>query len=98
MNDKSNKSEYGEFIVVGVIVGLIFSGIGTFLWQVYHFLRFDEWTSLSLVDALRWCDLPWAYLPTEWVGLYRVLDFIPLSISLLVSSVCVFLWASYRND
>lgn len=85
--------EFQEFIPVVAIVGLIFSGIGIILWQLYHYLRFNEWISLSVVDLLKWCEVKWAFLPTDWLGMYRVLEFAPLSGSLFVAAWIVFLSA-----
>lgn len=96
MTDSKGKwadSGYDEFIAVGAIVGLFLASVGTVLWQVYHYLRFNEWVSLSVVDLLKWCDIQWAYLPTDWIGMYRVLEFLPLSASLLIAAWVVFLSA-----
>ena len=40
--------------------------------------------------ARRNWDSKWAWWPTDWVGLHKLLDAIPLSIALFVVGICVF--------
>jgi hypothetical protein len=74
------------------ILGFMLSGIGTFGWQLYNYLRYNIWTSVSVIDALQWTGQKWAYTPTDWLGVYRILEWMPLSVALPTMGIVV-LWA-----
>lgn len=71
----------GEILAV-IIVILIVSPMGILGWQIYQFLRFDAWISVSVIDALVWCDNKWASNPKEWLGLHRIFDWTPLALAI----------------
>ena len=52
-------------------------------YQVYNYLKAGYWQSISIIDALKSVDIQWAVYPQDWVGLWSVLDFVPLSIFIL---------------
>lgn len=56
-------------------------------WQVYTYLRHDIWTPVSIITALQWMDMNWAWRPSDWLGFYNILLKIPLSVSLFVVGV-----------
>lgn len=78
--------------IVGI--GLMASGAGILFWQGYEYLRFNTWTSLSIITFLGSIGIPelarWANFPTDWIGLYQILSRAPLSPALLVAGF--FLW------
>ncbi len=49
--------------------------------QIYHLLRFGEWMPLSVIWALRRTGVSWALYPNDWLGVYKFLDWLPLSFS-----------------
>lgn len=53
--------------------------IGILGYQVYIYLRLGYWVPISVVTALGWLNSAWALAPTEWLGLHKVLGFLPLS-------------------
>jgi hypothetical protein len=62
------------------LVTLVMSVPLILAWQVLQYLRYGSWPSLSVIDALQWFNVHWANAPTGWWGLYRVLDWIPMSL------------------
>lgn len=68
-----------------VFLGGFLGGPALFIYQVYFYLRFGEWSSFSLISVLSELDSRpghWALNPESWVGLHYILDFIPLSLVL----------------
>lgn len=87
------------FFVVLVVAPLL-GGIGTFGWQVYHWLDAGEWTSRSVLDFLRWAGVQadWVQYPTRWVGLWKLLNRLPLSLTGVVyGGAALALFASLRR-
>ena len=73
-------------------VAVLLAGLGVLGWQVFGWLSSGEWTSVSLLDFLRWGAGPktraWIENPTTWIGWWRVLNWTPVSgILLLVGMV-----------
>jgi hypothetical protein len=56
-------------------------------WQAYGYLRHGVWQPISTIDALRYMNMKWAISPTDWLGLYRFLDWMPLSLLSLITGV-----------
>ena len=59
-------------------------------WQVYEYLRYNIWTSVSVITALGWINFGWALNPTDWLGLYNILIKTPLSLMMFVIGIFVF--------
>jgi hypothetical protein len=74
--------DWGPVLSFAFIAVPIFSGICLVVWQIYRYLRYDVWTTVSVIDALQWSSVKWAHNPTDWLGLYRILDLMPLSLAL----------------
>jgi hypothetical protein len=53
-------------------------------WQVYEYLRYNIWTSVSVITALGWINVGWAFNPTDWLGLYNILIKMPLCLIMFV--------------
>jgi hypothetical protein len=77
-----------------VIISLLlfFSGVAVLGWQVYEYLRYSIWTAISVVTFFEWAGVPWASYPTDWIGLHSILKFVPLSLTLMASSVLVVMY------
>ena len=76
----------------------LFSGLCVFAWQIYEFLRFDIWHSVSLIDVLRIAEMSWATSPNDWLGLHRILEWIPLSLLLPITGVFCALMVGLQED
>ena len=56
-------------------------GCGIILFQIYAYLRFNAWTSVSIIDvAVQFSDDAWLSSPTDWHGLHSLLGMIPASL------------------
>lgn len=78
----TDKDDFIKFIAA---ITLIFGGLGVVGWQVYEFLRNNSWNPVSVVTALQWMKIQWALNPTDWIGLYNILQMVPLSLMMIVS-------------
>lgn len=71
--------------------GLCLAGIAILGVQIYAYLQTGEWTPISIVTVL--AAVPdyhwWAINPTEWIGLHKVLDHIPVSAVLVVIGIVI---------
>src|SRR5688572_7495029 len=64
------------------MVSSLLGGIGVLGYQVLGWLRTAEWEPMSVMTALQWLNVRWAFQPTDWLGLYNALAFIPLAVGL----------------
>lgn len=88
------ETDWEPILTFAFIAVPIFSGIFVVVWQIYRYLRYDIWTSVSVIDALRWSSVMWAHNPTDWLGIYRILDWMPLSLAF--PSIGIFVLVSAR--
>ncbi len=80
-----------EEATILIFVGLmIFAPLGILGWQAYGYLRNGQWISLSVLDAFRWMDVKWAFAPTDWIGLYKLLESTPLSVGVFITFLLLF--------
>lgn len=79
MGDRKAREQWetvaAVFGVIGVLCGLAVVG-----WQAYYWLRHSAWVPLSVVDGLRFIGVEWARSPRDWIGLWKVFDFLPLAV------------------
>lgn len=56
---------------------LVMTAIALLGWQVYDYIKFGDWTSISVVSSLKWANIPgasdWAVHPSHWIGLHKIL-------------------------
>lgn len=73
--------------------GGIIAGVVVFAYQLYIFLQKAEWISYSVLDVAKsefisgFAVGVWAKTPESWLGVHKILDFLPLSFSLVVFGV-----------
>ncbi len=67
---------------------LIISGIGVLGYQIYYWFRYGEWFPMSTLYFL-YDHWDWANIPTEWIGLHKVIDSTPLSLALSLLGIIV---------
>jgi hypothetical protein len=58
-------------------------------WQAYEYLRYSFWTPISIITMLEWMKVGWALNPTDWLGLYNLLNKTPLSLTTFVVGIFV---------
>jgi len=76
---------FGLVVLIGLLVAL--AGVGVFGYQVFLYLKFDEWRPISMFGALA-PFVPWLANPQSWPGLYRIahqaLQLLPVSLFLVL--------------
>jgi len=82
------------FFLVHLVLGCFLVPIGIVGWQIYEYLRHDIWSSMSIVSALQWGGVKWASAPTDWVGLHRILEWMPLSLTFVVVGILILVAAN----
>ncbi len=75
-----------EEVFVGLLgVAMVLGGIAILAWQIYQYLKTGAWPAISLITAMQYCGSKWAAYPTDWIGLHKAFEMIPLSITLFVT-------------
>lgn len=75
------------FFIAGV--GL-FGAFGIWGWQLYEFARFGMWPQYSPIDlGYTLTKATWFYGPSDWAGIYKILDSINAGAALAVGSVVI---------
>ena len=64
-------------------------GMGLFVWQIYAWLKSSLWPSVSVIDALRWMGVSWAVAPHDWLGLHKLLNLVPLALTLFIVGLAI---------
>ncbi len=73
--------------LAGLFAAMVFvAAIGFVGWQCFEFLRGGAWPRHSVITGLAWAGASWAVSPMDWLGLHWLLQKIPLSLGLIVSS------------
>ena len=71
------------------------AGLAVLLIQCVVWLSSGEWESASVIDVLgQFLDWPWLYQPTEWIGLWKLLDRMPFIIGSILAVVATFITGS----
>lgn len=77
-------------LVMRIIAGAFaLAGISVIGVQVVNFLYHGSWEPVSLITGLQWlgANSEWLQSPNSWVGLHSVLEFIPLSLTFLITGL-----------
>lgn len=75
---ESESSAINNALWVAALVSLL-ATVGLLGWQSYQFLMVGVWPSMSVVNALvLWFESPWAMEPRTWIGVWKILDWMPL--------------------
>ena len=67
-----------------VFLLMMMSAFGLLGWQVYEYLRYSQWPSISIITALEWMKIGWALNPTDWIGLHNILSKTALSLAMFL--------------
>jgi hypothetical protein len=65
--------------------------------QIIHYLRFGDWLSISALDLLVFLGLEWAKTPASWAGVFRILEWLPLSLFSGLGCI-IFLLCAFQLD
>lgn len=71
-------------------------GLGSLGRQIFLWLRDGRWTSVSVLDLLSWSGVgsqDWIARPNEWIGVWKLLNWLPLSAASLVVGIVLVLAA-----
>jgi|SRR3989304_2915766 len=100
-SESSRSSDTSALDILIPILGVgLLAAIGIIGWQIYTYLKLGEWTSLSIITVLRWFSADWARSPSDWAGVHKILNEIPLSLTAFVAGVApigVWLWWHERS-
>ena len=75
---------FGAIIYILILGSSLLGGLFIIGMQIFFYLKEGAWNSVSIIDGLVELNLKWAINPQDWLGLWNILDFLPLSVSLLV--------------
>lgn len=71
-------------------IALITGAVGFTLFQAYSFLKVGNWVGYSVIDGLVFLDSEWAAKPQDWLGVWKILRFIPVSASVFLVGIIVY--------
>lgn len=78
-------------VLLYLAIGLFLGTVGLLMYQAYTFLKFGNWPPVSLLAGLAEVfggDLAaWASNPTKWIGVHKILNWIPMTLVLGVAGV-----------
>lgn len=80
INYRDSGLEFCEFIAMSLLCLSIFCPFFVIGYQIFLYLKNGFWQSLSIIDVLSYFNIPWAVWPNDWIGLWKVLNFINISI------------------
>lgn len=87
----SEDNEKGPSILQPIFGGAVFlSGFGVVIYQAYIYLKNGLWHPISSIDALVLLEVEWAISPSDWFGIWKILNQIPLSILVIIFSLFIF--------
>lgn len=84
------KSKICKLIHLFIAFILIVLILCILIFQVYGYLKNGIWVPLSVTDALIYLEFKWASNPTDWTGLWTLINKVPLSACLLLIDLYVF--------
>lgn len=69
-----------------LLVGLL-AAVGVIGWQIFAYLKFGAWHSLSVTHVMCLGNIEWGCYPSAWFGLHKILSELGLSAALLIVAV-----------
>lgn len=89
-----------EFILINASGYLIFAGILMPIlilsYQVYIYSRTGTWITFSVIDLLSYLNFQWAKYPTDWLGIWKVFNFLHASIP--ISIMLIYFGIKFHKD
>ena len=87
LNLKHRTGEISQKATTIFFIATIALGIFLFAKQIYIYLRTGIWSPLSIIDGLRYLGFKWASYPTDWKGIWDILQKFPLPLTLVAISI-----------
>jgi len=68
-------------IIFGILsLASFLAGASILVYQVYMYLKGGDWLSFSIISMLNYFGSGWSSNPSNWIGLWKALDKVPLTI------------------
>lgn len=79
-------SGLGQALNAALVLSCIAAGPGVLVWQLWTFLTEGNWHPVSVLHLLEWAGTndAWVHAPTSWIGLWKVLSWMPLSLTAMI--------------
>lgn len=76
---------------IWVAILSILASVGIVIYQTYEWLRYGDWIKISVLQLLSFSEelQSWIYYPTEWVGVHKIFELIPLSLALFLIGIAI---------
>lgn len=100
MSHAQETSRWAELLGLLLLLAFLLAGIGLLGWQIFTWLYSGTWVSVSLLDVLAWGDPEneWVRNPTDWIGLWKLLAAVPLSLIAIGLGCIGLLTASFERE
>jgi len=66
-----------------IVLIMFFSPIFILGFQIINYLKKGFWEPLSLIDILQYFHINWALWPTNWIGLWKILNVLNASVPII---------------
>ncbi len=90
--EASSFDDQKEIFFFGLLASPFIGGIGVFVWQMYYYLKYAIWDSISIIDTMKWMNFSWANNPRDWIGLHDLLSHMPTSLGLIGIGLILFIF------
>lgn len=90
MNSPNNSNNFLIRLLIGLFfifsgIAFLLGGVFVFCKQIYIFLQSGVWSGISTIKIINYfIDASWLLHPEKWIGVHKVLSFIPASLCLVV--------------
>jgi hypothetical protein len=92
-NQKNWAQEVGYYIAIIPFAILFLSSIGIVGYQIFNYAKRGNWISVSVADLAEFESLQ-----NDWIGIYKILTWLPASFTLLVLSILVLFAIAHLID
>ena len=92
-NQKNWAQELGYYIAIIPFAILFLSSIGIVGYQIFNFAKKGIWMSVTVADLTEFESLQ-----NNWIGIYKILSWLPASITLFVLSFVVLFSIAHLID
>ena len=83
-----------RFALIAVSFLAMLGGTGTSLYQVLVYFWQGGWQPISALDPLVSVNWSWAITPDSLLGAWKILDWLPLSVALILAAIVILVISS----